>query len=106
MLTAVDEGRHGWSLLLRGPLGHQDVHGREGGTTAQAHQDAHQDEVLEAVDRTDRAQERCSDVENDGDEEDPLAAVQLSNATSGNLGDEVAPEVGAQDETLVWFRPK
>ena len=105
-LTSVNDRGHGRPLLLGSPLGHQDVHGREGQTSAEAHQDPHQDEVLESGFGANRTEESRSDVEDDGHEEDPLAAVQFGHATSGHLGDQVTPKVGSKNEALVRFRPE
>ena len=103
--TSVDERGHGGPLLLGGPFGHEDVHGGEGQASAETHKDPHEDEILESGSGADGTEERGANVEDDSHEEDPLAAVELSHSTARNLGDEVAPEVGSQDQALVGLRP-
>ena len=104
--TSINESRDCRSFLLGCPLGDQDVHGRKGQPSSQPHQDPHQDQVRISGHGTHRAEEGADDVDDDGREEDPFAAVHFSQPAPGYLSEEVTPKVGAQDETLLSLRPE
>ena len=70
-----------------------------------AHQDPHDDEVVVSSSCSDGTQESADDVDHNGSKEDPLPAVHLCHSASGYLSEEVAPEIGAQNQALLGLAP-
>ena len=53
----------------------------------------------------DRGEQTADHIDGHGEEHDPLGGEQLSDTGSGNLREEVAPEVAAEDRSLKRFAP-
>ena len=68
-------------------------------------QDPHYDEVLKSSLGAYWAEKGGHNIEDNSAKEDPLAAKLLRQPSSWHLGDEVAPEIGAQDQALLYLCP-
>jgi len=105
VVTSINESRNRRSLLFWRPLRNQDIHRRKSETPSEPHQDPHQDQVRVAGHGAHGSEQGADNVDDDGHEEDPFAANHFGQPTAGDLGEEVSPEVGAQDEALLCLRP-